>query len=172
MMLCSVYAAAGPFVSNVEFYVLAAGFCNFSLFFCPLEAGVERKSSTSYREAALPLSSCIVIFSNANADAFRCRCRSGVPHPSIHPSANPPPNIQVLLFVLIPLAVLLFALEPVLASRGGGGAGGPLQVAKAALTDRVSPLALFWVCLGGVVHVGLGRGGGWMVVFGFFFFCV
>ena len=79
---------------------------------------------------------------------------------SIHPSANPPPNIQVLLFVLIPLAVLLFALEPVLASRGGGGAGGPLQVAKAALTDRVSPLALFWVCLGGRCPRCVGTGWG------------
>eukprot|EP00752_Nemacystus_decipiens_P012177 g10795.t1 len=51
--------------------------------------------------------------------------------------------IQVLLLVLIPLAALLFTLEPVLASRReggglGGGVGGSLLAAKAALTDRAA----------------------------------
>lgn len=61
--------------------------------------------------------------------------------------------------VFIPLAVLLFVLEPVLASRGEGGAlgdggvGGRLQAAKAALTDRVSALGRYLrLCW----HVGLG----------------
>ena len=74
-----------------------------------------------------------------------------------------PKHAQVLLLVLIPLAVLLFALEPVLASRGeggglgGGGGGGPLlQAAKAVLADRVSAFAA--MCVDGRGYAVFGDG--------------
>lgn len=74
-----------------------------------------------------------------------------------------PTTTQVLLLVLVPLAVLLFALEPVLASRGRGrGLGrGPLHTAKAALSDSVSAFAVLSAVgvLRGFVVSGWGVGG-------------